>query len=99
MILFYLYLSQISGVFSVLYNCLCDIQACFYNKIKKDKSYYAKLKNKDEILKIINEIIYLIFQKQKNESKCSRDLYEISIKEFNEFIDENEIDKKKFFKL
>ena len=35
MILFYLYLSKIYGVFRNLYYYLCDIQTCFYSKIRK----------------------------------------------------------------
>ena len=99
MILFYLYLSKIYGEFSNLYYYLRDIQTCFYSKIRKGKSYYVKLKNKDDLLKMINEIIYIILQKQKSENKKSELLYNISIKEFHEFLIKNGINKKKFSKL
>ena len=99
MILFYLYLSKIYGVFNNLYYYLCDIQTCFYSKIRKGNSYHVKLKNKDDLLKMINKIIYIILQKQKHEKRSSGSLYDISIKEFHEFLNKNGIDKKKFSKL
>ena len=48
---------------------------------------------------MINKIIYIILQKQKHEKRSSGSLYDISIKEFHEFLNKNGIDKKKFSKL